>query len=107
MTFAGKSIRFKWLYMIGYAAIIGIMAVVFLRIPGSFLPEEDQGIMFTLVQLPAGSTLDETQDVLDKVRNYYDTQETDNIASVFTIAAGTEALREFEDTACAPKRTMT
>lgn len=85
-NFVGKSIRFKWLYLIGYAAIIGIMAVVFLRIPGSFLPEEDQGIMFTLVQLPAGSTLDETQDVLDKVRNYYDTQETDNIASVFTIA---------------------
>ncbi len=84
--FVGKSIRFKWLYMIGYAVIIGIMAVVFLRIPGSFLPEEDQGIMFTLVQLPSGSTLDETQDVLDKVRNYYDTQETDNIASVFTIA---------------------
>ena len=57
-NFVGKSIRFKWLYMIGYAAIIGIMAVVFLRIPGSFLPEEDQGIMFTLVQLPAGSTLE-------------------------------------------------
>ncbi|WP_286708380.1 efflux RND transporter permease subunit [Psychrobacter sp. UBA2514] len=85
-NFVGKSIRFKWLYLIGYAAIIGIMAVVFLRIPGSFLPEEDQGIMFTLVQLPAGSTLDETQDVLDKVRNYYDTQEGDNIASVFTVA---------------------
>lgn len=85
-NFVGKSIRFKWLYLIGYAAIIGIMAVVFLRIPGSFLPEEDQGIMFTLVQLPAGSTLDETQDVLDKVSNYYDTQEGDNIASVFTIA---------------------
>ena len=85
-NFVGKSIRFKWLYLIGYAAIIGIMAVVFLRIPGSFLPEEDQGIMFTLVQLPAGATLDETQDVLDKVSNYYDTQEGDNIASVFTIA---------------------
>lgn len=82
----GKSFRFKWLYLIGYAAIIGVMAVVFLRIPGSFLPEEDQGIMFTLVQLPAGATLDETQDVLDKVSNYYDTQEGDNIASVFTIA---------------------
>lgn len=85
-NFVGKSFNLKWLYLIGYAAIIGIMAVVFLRIPGSFLPEEDQGIMFTLVQLPAGSTLDETQDVLDKVRNYYDTQETDNIASVFTVA---------------------
>ena len=82
----GKSFKFKWLYLIGYAAIIGVMAVVFLRIPGSFLPEEDQGIMFTLVQLPAGATLDETEAVLEKVTNYYDTQEGDNIASVFTIA---------------------
>lgn len=84
--FVGKSIRFKWLYLLGYAAIIGIMAAIFLRIPSSFLPEEDQGIMFTLVQLPAGSTLDETQAVLDKVSNYYSSQEPDNIASVFTVA---------------------
>ena len=85
-SFVGKSIRFKWLYLIGYAAIIGLMIVVFLRIPGSFLPEEDQGIMFTLVQLPAGSTLDQTQDVLEKVRTYYTEQEPDNVASVFTVA---------------------
>ncbi len=85
-SFVGKSIRFKWLYLIGYAAIIGLMAVVFLRIPGSFLPEEDQGIMFTLVQLPAGSTLDQTQDVLEKVRTYYTEQEPENVASVFTVA---------------------
>ena len=84
--FVGKSFRFKWLYLIAYAAIIGIMAVIFLRIPGSFLPEEDQGIMFTLVQLPAGSTLNETQDVLAKVNDYYINQEPDNVASAFTIA---------------------
>ena len=82
----GKSFRLKWVYLIIYAAIIGIMAVVFLRIPGSFLPEEDQGIMFTAVQLPAGSTLNETQAVLDKVSAYYNGQEPDNVASAFTIA---------------------
>lgn len=85
-NFVGKSFRFKWLYVIAYAAIIGIMAVIFLRIPGSFLPEEDQGIMFTLVQLPAGATLNETQAVLDKVNDYYTTQEPDNVVSAFTIA---------------------
>ena len=85
-NFVGKSFRLKWVYLIIYAAIIGIMVVVFLRIPGSFLPEEDQGIMFTAVQLPAGSTLDETQAVLDKVSNYYSSQEPDNVASAFTIA---------------------
>ena len=82
----GKSVSHKLLYALGYAAIIGLMAVIFMRIPGSFLPEEDQGIMVTLVQLPPGSSLDETQAVLDKVSNYYDTQEPDNVESVFTIA---------------------
>ena len=85
-NFVGKSFRLKWVYLIVYAAIIGIMAVVFLRIPGSFLPEEDQGIMFTAVQLPAGSTLNETQAVLDKVSAYYSGQEPDNVESAFTIA---------------------
>lgn len=84
--FIGRSIDYKWLYLVGYAAIIGIMAAIFLRIPSSFLPEEDQGIMIALVQLPTGSTLDETQDVLDKVRGYYETEEENNIAAVFTIA---------------------
>ncbi|ALF59203.1 efflux RND transporter permease subunit [Psychrobacter urativorans] len=85
-NFVGKSFRLKWVYFIVYVAIIGIMAIVFLRIPGSFLPEEDQGIMFTAVQLPAGSTLNETQAVLDKVSAYYSSQEPDNVASAFTIA---------------------
>ena len=84
--FVGKSFGLKWLYLGVYIAIIAIMAVIFLRIPGSFLPEEDQGIMFTLVQLPAGSTLNETQDVLDKVNGYFVDQEPDNVASAFTIA---------------------
>lgn len=82
----GQSVNVKWLYALGYAAIIGLMAVIFMRIPGSFLPEEDQGIMITLVQLPAGSSLNDTQAVLEKVSNYYDTQEPDNVASVFTVA---------------------
>ena len=84
--FVGKSFGRKWLYLIGYAVVIGIMTIVFLRIPTSFLPDEDQGTMFTLVQLPSGSTLDQTQEVLNKVSDYYHTQEKDNIASVFTIA---------------------
>ena len=73
-NFVGKSIRFKWLYLIGDTERSSWVSWLssFSRIPGSFLPEEDQGIMFTLVQLPAGSTLNETQDVLDKVSDYYE-----------------------------------
>ncbi|MBE0445413.1 efflux RND transporter permease subunit [Psychrobacter sp. FME5] len=85
-NFVGKSFRLKWVYFIVYAVIIGIMAVVFLRIPSSFLPEEDQGIMFTLVQLPAGATLDETDAVLEKVNDYYESEEDGNVESVFTVS---------------------
>lgn len=82
----GKSVNHKLLYALGYAAIIGLMSVIFMRIPGSFLPEEDQGIMVTLVQLPSGASLNETQAVLNKVSDYYDSEEGDNVESVFTIA---------------------
>lgn len=84
--FVGKSYKYKWLYLIPYAAIIAIMAFLFLRIPSSFVPEEDQGIMFTMVQLPAGSTLDETQEVLDEVSAYFREDEGENVVSVFTVA---------------------
>ena len=84
-NFVGKSSKVKWLYAIGYVAVIGIMSLVFLRIPSSFLPEEDQGVLMTLVQLPAGSSQKETQAVIDKVTNYYQTQEKANVDSVFAV----------------------
>ena len=62
------------------------MALIFMRLPSSFVPEEDQGAVMTLVQLPAGSTLDKTNAVMDKLANYYHDKETDNIESVFTIS---------------------
>ena len=83
--FVGNSIKYKWLYALAYAAIIGVMGFIFSRIPTSFLPDEDQGIMITLVQLPAGANQTQTQNVLDKVTTYYQTQEKANVASVFTV----------------------
>ena len=61
------------------------MSLVFLRIPSSFLPEEDQGMLMTLVQLPAGSSQAETQAVIDKVTTYYQTQEKDNVDGIFAV----------------------
>ena len=85
--FVGKSfnVTSRWLYAIVYVAIIAVMALIFTRIPSSFLPEEDQGIMLSLVQLPSGATADQTEAVLDKVRNYYFTQEEANVEGVFTV----------------------
>ncbi|HBP76793.1 MAG TPA: hypothetical protein DD757_13215, partial [Alcanivorax sp.] len=43
-------------YLLIYVAIVGVLAFAFMRLPSAFLPEEDQGIMLTQVQLPVGST---------------------------------------------------
>jgi multidrug efflux pump len=77
----------RWLLL--YLAIIGVMAFLFIRLPTSFLPLEDRGVFLTQVQLPAGSTLQQTSNVVAKVENYYMTAEKDNVVSVFsTIGAG-------------------
>ncbi|MEP7456485.1 efflux RND transporter permease subunit [Phyllobacterium sp. SB3] len=64
--------------------LIGITAGwLFNRLPGSFLPEEDQGRLLTSIQLPPGATADRTQAVLDQVTNYYLTNEKDYVEGVF------------------------
>ncbi|WP_022683942.1 efflux RND transporter permease subunit [Sphingobium bisphenolivorans] len=72
--------------MLVYAAIVLGMALIFLRMPGGFLPEEDQGSLINQVSLPSGSTLEETERTLARVRDYYMTQEKDNVRAVFTIS---------------------
>jgi len=72
-------------YLVVYVLIVGGMAVLFLRLPTSFLPEEDQGVFMTMVQLPAGATQTRTQQVLDQVEHYYLTKEKANVESVFTV----------------------
>ncbi|MBI1201003.1 MAG: efflux RND transporter permease subunit [Rhodopseudomonas sp.] len=69
-----------------FAAIIAVVGLLFVRLPSSFLPQEDQGILITSVQLPVGATQDRTLRVLDQVRAYYQTQEKDAVEGVFTAA---------------------
>lgn len=72
-------------YLVLYLVIVVGMAWLFLRLPSSFLPDEDQGVFLTMAQLPAGATQERTQKVLDEVTNYYLTKEKDNVNSVFTV----------------------
>jgi hydrophobe/amphiphile efflux-1 (HAE1) family protein len=72
-------------YLVIYLLIVVGMAVLFMRLPSSFLPDEDQGILLTMVQMPAGATQERTQKVLDEVNRYYHEKEGDNINSVFTV----------------------
>ena len=73
-------------FIVLYLAIVVAMAVLFKQLPTSFLPDEDQGIMFAQVTTPPGSSLSSTEKVLDKVREYLLNEEKANVESVLTVA---------------------
>jgi multidrug efflux pump len=71
--------------MLMFAVIIGGCAWFFLRLPTSFLPQEDQGVLFTIVQLPNGATTARTEEVVKKIEDYYLDKEPDAIQDVFAV----------------------
>ena len=77
-----RSLRFLAIY----AAIIAVLALLFWRLPTSFLPEEDQGVMFTQIILPAGASQERTVEVLKKVEHHFLVDEKDSVRSIFTAA---------------------
>ncbi len=59
------------LYMLLYGGLLAIMGGLFVTLPSSFLPEEDQGYFVNLIQLPSGATRERSQEVLTKVEQFY------------------------------------
>jgi multidrug efflux pump len=59
----------RWLVI--YAVIIAAVAFLFARLPGSFLPEEDQGYFISMIQLPPGATQERTLEVVKQVEDFY------------------------------------
>ncbi len=57
-------------YMVIYVAIMGVVALMYTRLPTSFLPAEDQGTLLVNVQLPPGATLERTKQVMEKVEGF-------------------------------------
>ncbi len=80
-------------YMVVYLLIGAGMAVLFLRTPTSFLPEEDQGVFMTTAQLPSGSTMVNTTKVLQQVTDYYLTKEKKMSSQYLPWAASDLAVR--------------
>ncbi|EJL91094.1 multidrug efflux RND transporter permease subunit [Pantoea sp. BIGb0393] len=81
----GHIVRSTGRYLLIYLIIVVGMAYMFLKLPTSFLPEEDQGLLLAQAQLPAGATQERTQKVLDQVTDYFLTKEKDSVNSVFTV----------------------
>jgi multidrug efflux pump len=82
----GKLLNRSLRYLAIYAAIIGVLVLLFARMPTAFLPEEDQGVMFTQIILPAGASQERTVEVLKKVEHNFLENEKDSVRSIFTAA---------------------
>ena len=82
----GRALAKKRRYLFVYLLIAAALGFLFLRMPTAYLPDEDQGFMYVQAMLPAGSTLEQTEQVLDQVRSHFLVEEKEAVKSCFTIA---------------------
>ncbi|HWU98065.1 MAG TPA: efflux RND transporter permease subunit [Oxalicibacterium sp.] len=69
--FIGKMLTKTGRYMIVYVLIVACVGLLYVRLPASFLPNEDQGYIITNIQLPAGASTARTLEVVKQVEDYY------------------------------------
>jgi multidrug efflux pump len=72
-------------FLLIYACVLAVLVFLYLRLPTSFIPDEDQGIMFVQVNTPVGATLGRTGKVLDQIREYFQNKEKANVDGIFTV----------------------
>ncbi len=82
----GRSFKRPVRYLIVYSTIVAAMVFLFLRLPTSYLPDEDQGFLICQAQLPAGATQERTIRVLDRIHQYFLNQESKAVEGVITVA---------------------
>ena len=70
------------IYIVVIAGLVGLYKVL----PSSFLPEEDQGVVMTLVQLPPSASLERTDKVITTMTDYFLHKEKDHVDSIFTVS---------------------
>ncbi len=86
MAMVGAILARRLRSLLCFLLIVGGLGYLFQKMPTGYLPDEDQGLMIAMVQLPTGSTTQQTEKVLDKVRKYLLEDEKEAVASLFTLA---------------------
>ncbi|WP_141266078.1 efflux RND transporter permease subunit [Thermodesulfovibrio sp. Kuro-1] len=79
-----NSFRKVPVYIFVYIIIVVVLGLILMKLPTAYLPEEDQGIMLAQVILPSGSTLEQTEEVLSEVKDYFLQKEKDAVDSIMT-----------------------
>ena len=74
-----------WRFMGIFAGLALVMGILFVRLPSSFLPNEDQGILMALVQTPVGATQERTLEAMAKLENHFLENESEAIESIFAV----------------------
>jgi HAE1 family hydrophobic/amphiphilic exporter-1 len=82
----GHALARRLRYVVVFLLIVAALGFLFGRMPTSFLPDEDQGILMCQAMLPTGSTLEQTQAVADEVRHHFMDHEKEAVESCMTIA---------------------
>ncbi|MBU1233126.1 MAG: efflux RND transporter permease subunit [Proteobacteria bacterium] len=82
----GRVLAKKLRYLFLFVLIVVAMGYLFQRMPTSYIPNEDQGILMVQAMLPSGSTLEQTEAVINKVRDHFLENEKEGVDSLITIA---------------------
>jgi multidrug efflux pump len=83
--FVARMIKHSKRYLLCYGLIVGGMVYIFSQLPSAFLPDEDQGILFNQVSLPAGSTTEQTLKVVEKMEHHFLEDQSEAVKSIFTV----------------------
>jgi len=70
----GQILKRPLRFLAVFVALILLTAMLFLRLPGGFLPAEDQGVVITVVQAPPGATAERTNEAVGQVKAFYGAQ---------------------------------
>jgi len=68
-----------------FAVLVAVMLVLFTRLPSSFLPDEDQGVLFSQVLAPVGATQERTLQSMEKLERHFLEEEAEAVDSVFSV----------------------
>jgi hydrophobe/amphiphile efflux-1 (HAE1) family protein len=78
----GKRLR----YVAAFVLIVAAMGYLFAKMPTGYLPDEDQGVLLAMVQLPPGSTLEQTRSIMKKVQDHFLIDQKEAVESCMTIS---------------------
>jgi len=86
VALVGHALARELRYLAVFVLIVAGLGFLFMRMPTSYLPDEDQGILLAQILTPTGATLEQTQAVADEVQRYFQENEKETVESCMTIA---------------------